>query len=109
MSHENNAINKIPPEILKNLNMYTGTRQCTCLKCGYIGLMGVVKELIPWYASIPFALILAWGLGIVMSLFWAPWIVGLAVAIIVWGIRYNTAKVILCCPSCEIRLNCKLY
>lgn len=87
---------KIPkqtnPEILKKLRNYKKTEDCFCLECGYDGLMGVQKTIVPWYLSwwvlIP---VLLTGIGIIPGIILGIW-------------RFIAEKQQLVCPNCNSTL-----
>ena len=87
---------KIPeqtnPEILKKLRNYKKTENCFCLECGYDGLMGIEKQIIPWYLTwwviIP---IILTGIGIIPAIFLGIW-------------RAYSEKKQVVCPNCDSTL-----
>jgi hypothetical protein len=86
------VINEIPADIRDELKKYKEHRNLTCLECGYTGLMGIVKEVRPWYCATWLIILLALsGIG------WIP------LLIIMLG-RAAATKALVNCPNCHRNL-----
>ena len=69
-----------------------------CLECGYIGTMGIVEKLYPWYFKTWFIIIIA----LLGSIYYGS---GILIAIIMFIFR--DPRYILECPNCRQKLNYK--
>lgn len=100
----------LPEHIRASLAHYEKHRQCTCLQCGYTGLMGVhrtTKKVSIKTAGIVLAVLL--GASIFMDAMrqlsgapfptWLGWIVG--IGFVVWALQEN---IYLACPNCNTEL-----
>ncbi len=88
----------LPEHIRANLKQYEGHHGCTCLECGYQGLMGVKQIVLPWWAT--WWAFLA-GFVVVFTVSGFNIFIGLIYGFI-WGLlRRNNTGAILCCPNCK--------
>lgn len=95
------VISLIDPKIAENLKQYTKHKECTCLECGYEGLMGVVKPVLPVYIRIPLKISLVIIITIVYSLLGKDIFVLLALGAIIAPLWIKLDKHYLFCPSCQ--------
>jgi hypothetical protein len=105
----------LPEHIRASLAQYSKHQQCTCLHCGYSGLMGVHREeenvsnskATKIYAIILTPIIL-WDLYLAMKgLPLLPWWIILIVMIGVMIYQVISKQVYLTCPNCntELKIN----
>ncbi len=86
--------------VRQNLKKFTVHTNMTCFECGYSGLMGVTKIIVPWYVSWWFVL----PMFFILSLFGIG-LIGLIVIGVVFGILRNAVmKKETECPSCNTQL-----
>ncbi|HCA5292490.1 TPA: hypothetical protein MW255_001058 [Acinetobacter baumannii] len=90
--------NILPEHIRANLKLYESHHTCTCLECGYQGLMGVKQIIFPWWAT-------WWALfvGLILVLFFSGFNYFICFLFgIFWGVfRKNSTSAILFCPNCR--------
>ncbi len=97
-------ITVLPQEIRDKLKNYKEIHQkVSCSECGYVGKMGIIKKILPWYGT-------WWGIFILVILS-IPFVIvpaGWSVIVIVWGLVYyglkTNAKYALDCPNCDTRI-----
>ena len=93
-------------DVLEELRKYESHEEVQlCLECGYSGLMGLVREEIPWFVSwwilIPVFLILGGSLG-------GYGLIGAFIAgVVLQIIRSAYRKRIVVCPKCKNSLTLK--
>lgn len=92
--------NQIPENIRLNLKKHQKHTNTTCLECGYVGLVGIIKEVQTtrsratlWIAVI-IMFFLGMTLGLIVSLF------GLIVGGLIGLNSHNQTKTIVECPKC---------
>jgi ribosomal protein S27E len=71
----------------------------TCLECGYVGMMGVKKKVVPWYVS-------AWLILAILILSGGALFI---IAGILLLIRIKITKKMVTCPNCRQDLLIPLY
>jgi hypothetical protein len=80
----------IPDRVRLNLKKFSNHRDdVTCLECGYRGLMGITRKVVPWYAS--------WFVIIPLCMTG----VGIIGAFILGMFRTTRTKVFCFCPNCQ--------
>lgn len=91
---------EIPEQIRHNLKGYEKYRTITCLECGYMGRMGVLETVVPWYLSYPacaVAMTLAALVCLVIPMgFWGGFIVFSVLSVLRWEAKKYRVR----CPSC---------
>lgn len=97
----------LPPKIRSSLAQYTAHENCTCLECGYIGLMGVHEgktitrvKLIVFGVSFIIAVI-AWNVTFPSARFSFWWIL---IPALVTGLFARYEPKFLHCPNCDTDL-----
>jgi hypothetical protein len=91
------AEERIPARIRQNLKRHEEHRGCTCLDCGYSGLMGVKKHMVPWYGSYWTA-----SLALVAAFISGWYMLVWAIPLVLMG-RF-AERYLLACPSCNTEL-----
>ncbi|MCK0915074.1 hypothetical protein [Acinetobacter pittii] len=90
--------NILPEHIRANLKQYESHHQCTCLECGYQGLMGVKQIITPWWATW-WAFLIGCALVFIGSGFNIFFCIGFG---FFWGVlRKTNTGAILFCPNCR--------
>lgn len=105
----------MPEHIRASLAQYSKHQQCTCLECGYSGLMGVHREadtVSNSKAAAIFGVITA--LFILYDIYLAlkgfsllPWWILVIVFFCVSAYQLITKQVYLACPNCNLELKVK--
>jgi len=83
----------IPNHILESLKKFEDHKTVTCLECGYAGMMGIKKNIVPWYVS-------WWAIAVVIVVFGAGFVFGLVLGLL----RLAFVKQLVICPSCNSEL-----
>ena len=107
-NEENKAESNTNPqaEITQRLKPYKKLKQCTCLDCGYTGLMGVVrKQKMPIGTRVFSILIYAIALGILYGLFGMSIVTFLLLGVVIGIVDFVLEKKVLFCPSCCKEVN----
>ena len=89
--------------IAQRLKPYKNLEPCTCLECGYSGLMGVVRYKNGFMKRIVIPLIICGIAGYLTGSFIGGLIVGFIVGIIVDAVFGNHKKVLFC-PNCQRKI-----
>jgi hypothetical protein len=71
----------------------------TCLECGYVGMMGIKKKIVPWYVS-------AWLILSILILSGGGLFI---IAGIILLVRMKITKKMITCPNCRQDLLIPLY
>jgi hypothetical protein len=110
MSHE-----ILPEHIRASLSQYSKHQQCTCLHCGYSGLMGVHREEDKisknkgWVIfSVSVGLFIFYDVYLEMKgLPLLPWWLPIIVVIILSVFQASQKQIYLACPNCnsELKVN----
>lgn len=97
-------------EMMRKLKRFKATEKCTCLECGYEGLMGIVEiQELPRKQRIGFLVLKIIAIIAVFPLlrfvnFAAGLIIGTVIAVVVEKIESSYRTKILFCPSCDKEL-----
>jgi hypothetical protein len=101
----------LPEHIRASLAHYSAHRQCTCMQCGYVGLMGVhrienkhsnaqqLKMAVGALAVFAGILFICLSMGIISF----PWWLGLGFAVVIYLLT-STKNTYLACPNCNTEL-----
>lgn len=97
-NYPNKEQNSVPEPILESLRQFNKHTNCTCLHCGYVGLMGIKEEIVPWYAS--------WWTFLAACVIALPFVSAYAVIVgcVFAVIRFTSLRKLILCPNCKTDL-----
>jgi len=99
----------LPEHIRASLAQYSEHQECTCLSCGYSGLMGVHKKeqkINNKNALLIFAVIMGLLVFYSLAVTKLPWWIGIIVGLGI-GAYSSMEQIYLACPNCNAVLKIK--
>ncbi len=94
----------LDPKVVENLKKYENYEKCTCLECGYEGMMGVGEPTVKAYVRIPINIVLTVS-AMLIFLFSAKSIINIVLILaVVVPILIKLNKHYLYCPNCGKKL-----